>query len=126
MFDRDSAIFARDELAETIELAPRAKAMDRTEAIDREAGHPFAWSFLMTHGNKVESEVGDAITKRLREARVRLPDQDAKVLLQWADERYGFNLLTAHLDVVGRERGRQRVSLFILASEGLNLHPAPV
>lgn len=64
--------------------------MDRIEAIDREAGLPFAWFFLMTHGNSVEPEVGEAIAQGLCEARVRLPDQDAKVLLRWADERYGF------------------------------------
>lgn len=64
--------------------------MGRIEAIDREARLPFAWFFLMTHGNRVEPEVGEAIAQGLREARVRLPDQDAKVLLRWADERYGF------------------------------------
>jgi hypothetical protein len=64
--------------------------MDRIEAIDREAGLPFAWFFLMTHGNRIEPEVGGAIAQGLREARVRLPDQDAKVLLRWANERYGF------------------------------------
>lgn len=64
--------------------------MDRIEAIDREVGLPFAWFFLMTHGNRVEPEVGEAIAQGLREARVRLPDHDAKVLLRWADERYGF------------------------------------
>lgn len=64
--------------------------MDRIEAIDREVGLPFAWFFLMTHGNRVEPEVGEAIAGGLREARVRLPDHDAKVLLRWADERYGF------------------------------------
>jgi hypothetical protein len=64
--------------------------MDRIEAIDREVRLPFAWFFLMTHGNRVEPEVGEAIAQGLREARVRLPDHDAKVLLRWADERYGF------------------------------------
>lgn len=64
--------------------------MDRIEAIDREMGLPFAWFFLMTHGNKVSPEVGETIAQGLREARVRLPDHDAKVLLRWADERYGF------------------------------------
>jgi hypothetical protein len=64
--------------------------MDRIEAIDREVGLPFAWFFLMTHGNRVSPEVGDAIAQGLREARVRLPDSDAKVLLRWVDERYLF------------------------------------
>ena len=64
--------------------------MDRIERIDREVGLPFAWFFLMTHGNSVEPDVGEAIVRGLREARVRLPDHDAKVLLRWADERYGF------------------------------------
>lgn len=64
--------------------------MDRIEAIDREAGLPFAWFFLMTHGNRVTPEVGEAIARGLRENRVRLPDHDAKVLLCWADQRYGF------------------------------------
>ena len=44
----------------------------------------------MPHGNKVSPEVGETIAHGLREARVRLPDHDAKVLLRWADERYGF------------------------------------
>lgn len=64
--------------------------MDRIEAIDREVGLPFAWFFLMTHGNRVDPDVGEAIALGLREARVRLPDRDAKVLLRWADQRYGF------------------------------------
>lgn len=64
--------------------------MDRIEAIDCEVGLPFGWFFLMTHGHCVEPEVGDAIAAGLRDARVRLPDLDAKVLLRWADERYGF------------------------------------
>lgn len=64
--------------------------MDRIEAIDREVGVPFGWYFLMTHGNRVDQDVGEAIAQGLRDARVRLPDHDAKVLLRWADQRYGF------------------------------------
>lgn len=64
--------------------------MDRIEAIDREVGLPFGWFFHMTHGNRVDAEVGEAIAKGLRDARIRLPDHDAKVLLRWADQRYGF------------------------------------
>ena len=64
--------------------------MDRIEAIDREVGLTFGWFFLMTHGNRVDPGVGEAIARGLREARVRLPDQDAKVLLRWADRSYGF------------------------------------
>ena len=64
--------------------------MDRVEAIDREMGLPFAWFFFMTHGNKVSPAVGEAIAQGLREARVRLPEHDAKVLLRWADEQYLF------------------------------------
>ncbi|GJE04639.1 hypothetical protein GMJLKIPL_6603 [Methylobacterium isbiliense] len=64
--------------------------MDRVEAIDREMGLPFAWFFLMTHGNKVSPEVGEKIAQGLRGACVRLPDHDAKVLLRWANEQYLF------------------------------------
>lgn len=64
--------------------------MDRVEAIDREVGLAFGWFFLMMHGNRVDPDVGEAIAKGLREARVRLPDHDANVLLRWADKRYGF------------------------------------
>lgn len=64
--------------------------MDRIEAIDREVGLTFGWFFLMTHGNRVDPGVGEAIARGLREARVRLPDQDAKVLLRWAERSYGF------------------------------------
>jgi len=64
--------------------------MDRIEAIDREVGLPFGWFFLMTHGNRVDAEVGEAIARGIRDARIRLPDHDAKVLLRWADHRYGF------------------------------------
>ncbi|MCP1845790.1 hypothetical protein ACVIHI_008745 [Bradyrhizobium sp. USDA 4524] len=64
--------------------------MDRVEAIDREAGVPFGWFFLMTHGNRVEPEVGQAIAKGLRDQRVVLPDRDARVLLRWAERSYGF------------------------------------
>lgn len=78
--------------AEKLEAADSSMhmLMDRIEAIDREMGLPFAWFFLMTHGNRVSPEVGDAIAQGLRRARVRLPDQDAKVLLRWAEERYLF------------------------------------
>ena len=64
--------------------------MDRIDAIDRELGLPFGWVFLMTHGHWVEAEIGQAIAAGLREQRVRLPDNDAGVLLRWADEPYGF------------------------------------
>ncbi|MBX9846630.1 MAG: hypothetical protein K2Y42_21100 [Hyphomicrobium sp.] len=64
--------------------------MDRVEQIDREMGMPFAWFFLMTHGNKVSPAVGETIAQGLREARVRLPEHDAKVVLRWADEQYLF------------------------------------
>lgn len=64
--------------------------MDRVEAIDRELGLPFGWFFLMTHGHWVEAEIGQAIATGLREQRVRLSDNDAGVLLRWADKPYGF------------------------------------
>jgi len=64
--------------------------MDRVEAIDCEVGVPFGWSFLVTHGNRVEPEVGQAIVKGLRDERVILPDRDAPVLLRWAERPYGF------------------------------------
>ena len=64
--------------------------MDRVEAIDREVGVPFGWFFLMTHGNRVAPEVGQAIAKGLRSQRVVLPDRDARVLLRWAERSYGF------------------------------------
>jgi hypothetical protein len=44
----------------------------------------------MTHGHWVEAEIGQAIATGLREQRVRLPDNDAGVLLRWVDEPYGF------------------------------------
>ncbi len=64
--------------------------MDRIEAVDREVGLPFGWFFLMTHGNRVEPEVGQAIARGLRDQRVTLPDRDARVLLRWAERPYGF------------------------------------
>lgn len=64
--------------------------MDRVEAVDREVGVPFGWFFLMTHGNRIEPEVGQAIAKGLRYQRVTLPDRDARVLLRWAERSYGF------------------------------------
>lgn len=57
--------------------------MDRIEAIDCEVGLPFGWFFLMTRGNRVEPNVGEAIAQGLRADRIRLPDHDAKVLLRW-------------------------------------------
>ncbi|RTL94563.1 MAG: hypothetical protein EKK31_30590 [Hyphomicrobiales bacterium] len=66
------------------------RQMERIEAIDAETGLPFAWFFLMTHGHWVDPEVGEAIVKGLRAGRVRLPDRDAAVLLDWADRRYLF------------------------------------
>ncbi len=64
--------------------------MDRIEAIDRELGLPFSWFFLMTHGHWVEPEIGQTVAAGLREQRVRLPDDDALVLLRWADKPCGF------------------------------------
>jgi hypothetical protein len=48
------------------------------------------WVFLMSRGHSVEAEIGQAITARLREQRVRLPHDDASALLRWANEPYGF------------------------------------
>ncbi len=59
--------------------------MDRVESIDREFGVPFGWFFLMTHGNRVEPEVGHAIANGLRDQRVTLPERGARVLLRWAE-----------------------------------------
>ncbi|RWE74196.1 MAG: hypothetical protein EOS63_26695 [Mesorhizobium sp.] len=53
-------------------------------------GLPFARFFLMTHGHWVDPNVGHAIAERLRARRVRLPDQDAAILLAWADKPYLF------------------------------------
>lgn len=66
------------------------RLMERVEAIDTEIGLPFAWFFLMTHGHWVDPNVGHAIAEGLRTGRVRLPDQDAAVLLAWADRPYLF------------------------------------
>lgn len=66
------------------------RLMERVKAIDAEIGLPFAWFFLMTHGHWVDPDVGDAIAAGLRAGRVRLPDHDAAVLLDWAARRYLF------------------------------------
>ncbi|RWL77954.1 MAG: hypothetical protein EOR69_28410 [Mesorhizobium sp.] len=66
------------------------RLMERIEAIDQKIGLPFAWFFLMTHGHWVDPDVGEAIAKGLRAGRVRLPDRDAAVLLDWAHRRYLF------------------------------------
>lgn len=66
------------------------RLMERIEAIDAEVGLPLAWFFLMTHGQWVDPDVGAAIAKALRAARVRLPDGDATVVLEWADNQYLF------------------------------------
>lgn len=64
--------------------------MESVESIDAEVGLPFAWFFLMTHGHWVDPDVGEAIANGLRARRVRLPDRDAAILLDWADKRYLF------------------------------------
>lgn len=64
--------------------------MERVEAIDAEVGLRFAWFFLMTHGHWVDPDVGAVIADGLRAGRVRLPDRDAIVLLDWAHDRYLF------------------------------------
>ena len=64
--------------------------MHRIEFVDREIGLPFGWFFLMTHGHWVDPDVGRTIAAGLRAQRVRLPDQDAAMLLRWADQPYGF------------------------------------
>ncbi|MER8887729.1 hypothetical protein [Mesorhizobium sp. M0816] len=66
------------------------RLMERIEAIDAETGLPFAWFFLMTHGHWVNPDVGHTIADGLRAGRVRLPDRDAAVLLEWADRKYLF------------------------------------
>jgi hypothetical protein len=40
--------------------------MDRIEAIDREIALPFGWFFLMTDGQWVEANVGQAIADAAR------------------------------------------------------------
>ena len=64
--------------------------MDRIEATDREIDLPLGCLFLMTHGHWVEPDVGRAIAEGLMAQRVRLPDADARVLLRWAQQSYGF------------------------------------
>ncbi len=66
------------------------RLMERIEMIDAEMGLPFAWFFLMTHGHWVDPDVGEAIAEGLRTGRVRLPDRDAAVLLDWAAKKYLF------------------------------------
>lgn len=66
------------------------RLMERIEAGDEEVGLPFAWFFLMTHGHWIDPDVGHAIAEGLRAGRVRLPDQDAAVLLAWDDKPYLF------------------------------------
>jgi hypothetical protein len=48
------------------------------------------WVSLMTRGHSVEAEIGQAIAAGLREQRVRLPHDDARALLRWVKEPYGF------------------------------------
>jgi hypothetical protein len=48
------------------------------------------WVFLLTRGQSVEAEIGQAITAGQREQRGRLPPDDAPSLLRWANEPYGF------------------------------------
>jgi hypothetical protein len=79
----------KDRLLATPEVSAHL-LMDRIEVIDREVGLPFGWFFLMTHGHWVDPDVGMAIAAGLRAQRVRLPGQDAAVLLRWADRPYGF------------------------------------
>lgn len=66
------------------------RLMESVESIDAEVGLPFAWFFLMTHGHWVDPDVGEAIANGFRAGRVRLPDRDAAILLDWADKRYLF------------------------------------
>ncbi|SMH26519.1 hypothetical protein [Mesorhizobium australicum] len=66
------------------------RLMERIEAVDAEAGLSFAWFFLMTHGHWVDPDIGHAIADGLRAGRVRLLDRDARVLLDWTDNRYIF------------------------------------
>lgn len=66
------------------------RLMERIEAIDEEIGLAFAWFFLMTHGHWVDPDAGHAIADGLRAGRVRLPDHDAAVLLEWAARPYLF------------------------------------
>jgi hypothetical protein len=90
----DPGWIRRDEMGEggfcRCRTPPCTMLMDRIGAIDRELGLPFGWVFLMTHGHGVKAEIGQAIATGLHEQRVRLPDNDAGVLLRWADKPYGF------------------------------------
>jgi hypothetical protein len=66
------------------------RLMERIEAIDAEVDLPFAWFFLMAHGQWVDPDVGAAIARALRAERARLPECDTAVLLDWADNQYLF------------------------------------
>jgi hypothetical protein len=60
----------------------------RIARIDDDYG--LGWVFPMTRGHSVEAEIGQAIAAGLREQRVRLPHDDARALLRWVNEPYGF------------------------------------
>ncbi|WP_365944247.1 hypothetical protein [Mesorhizobium sp.] len=59
--------------------------MERIEAIDSQIGLPFAWFLLMTHRPLGRSECRSRDRRRPAHGPVRQPDQDAAILLAWAD-----------------------------------------
>ena len=64
--------------------------MAEVERFDTQTGYPFSWYFYMLHDNRVAPSVGRVLARGLREGRIRLPEGDEAVLMQWDKRPYVF------------------------------------
>ncbi|QYY33581.1 hypothetical protein K2O51_31635 (plasmid) [Cupriavidus pinatubonensis] len=63
---------------------------DELLRFDVRAGYQFAWYFFMLHGNRIGSWVGERILEAAEAGSIVMPEQDYRVLKDWAVMPYGF------------------------------------
>jgi len=64
--------------------------MDLLERFDAAIGHPMAWFFHSTYGNKLGHWAIRDVAKGLRRKKIGLPDCDSAVVRRWEQSEYGF------------------------------------
>ena len=64
--------------------------MDALGKFDSKTGCPFSWFFHLVYGNRIDPKVGLSLVSHLENGKIRLKENDERVLLRWAENKYGF------------------------------------
>ena len=64
--------------------------MDLLEQFDEAIGHPMAWFFHATYGNRLGPWAIRAVAHGLENRKIRLADRDMSAILRWVEDEYGF------------------------------------